>query len=121
MEELNVFNIPINTLYRFDVNKYVFTTILAETRGGIKRTDNPVKVTEVYELTDEGYIKRLASGKLTTEPGKRDFTKEFSIFDYDKKTTTNFKISMYLEELKLNDLFELRDAIAKTYQRNQHK
>ena len=86
-----------------------------------QKTDNPVKVTEVYELTDEGYIKRLASGKLTTEPGKRDFTKEFSIFDYDKKTTTNFKISMYLEELKLNDLFELRDAIAKTYQRNQHK
>ena len=116
--ELNIYNIPINTLYRFDINKYVWTTYLTETRGNSHKQDRPLKVTEVYEITDEGYMRLVASGKLINEPDKGDFSREFGIFDYDKETTTNFKVTMYLHEVGLKELYELRNAVARTYRKN---
>ena len=118
--EVNVSNIPLNTLYRFDINKYIWKTKIHETRGGKHKQDIPFIVTEVYEITQEGFFRLVASGKLTTEPGKRDF-REFGIFDYDKNVTNNFKTTMHLEELKLNEWYELRDAVRKTYNRNKNK
>ncbi len=119
MKDLNVSNIPLNTLYQFDINKYIWTTMLNETRGGKHIQEAPFKVTEVYEITLDGFIKLVTSGKLTSEPGKRDLTREFEIFDYDEETTKSFRIPMRLQELKLNNLYELRDAVRKNSLKNK--
>ncbi len=103
---LNVYNMPKNTLYRFDINKYVWTTDLMKKRSNNKEDAD---TTEVFEITDEGYMKLLASGKLVTE---EDSKNEFGIFDYEKNGITSFKVTMELEELKLKDLYMLREAIA---------
>ena len=117
---LSVNNLPINTIYRFDTNKYLRTTQLMETRGGKHKQDVPFKVTEVYEITQDGYIKLLASGKLTSEPGKRDNSREFQIFDYDTNNTKYFRITMYLHEVNLDELYELRDAVIRNKNRKKN-
>ena len=109
--EINVSNMAINTLYRFDTNKYVWTTKLSETRGGTHKEGGSFDVTEVYEITNEGYIKLVASGKLNVNPNNN----EFEIFDYDKETTTSFKVTMHMQQVSLNELHEIRDAVARNY------
>ena len=41
--ELNVSNMPLNTIYRFDTNKYVMSTMLKETRDGNYIANEPKK------------------------------------------------------------------------------
>ena len=113
--EVNVANMPINTLYKFDTNKYVWSTLLKETRNGNYKQDEFVKFTEVYEITEEGYMRLIASGKLVDNPEVFDYSKEFAIFDYDKDDTISFKVTMFLQEFGINELHELREAIAKNY------
>ena len=113
--EVNVSNMPINTLYRFDTNKYVWSTMLNETRNGHYKQSEFTKFTEVYEITNEGYMNLIASGKLVDNPDVFDYSKEFAIFDYDKDDTISFRVTMFLEELDIKELNELREAIARNY------
>ena len=106
---------PLNTLYRFDTNRYVFSTMLNETRNGNYKQDKSIRFTEVYEITEEGYMNLVASGKLVDNPNVFDYSREFAIRDYDKDDIINFKVTMFLEELELKELQELREAIAKNY------
>lgn len=115
--ELNVWNIPKNRIYRFDTNKYLYKTKLFETRGGKHIDDGYFDVAEVYELTMEGYTKLVASGKMTDEPLKRQSDREFEIFDYDDNKTYRFKVTMHLQEVSLDELYELRDGISRNYRK----
>ena len=117
--ELNVWNIPINKLYRFDTNKYIYKTKLSETRGGSHKEKGTFEVVEVYELTMEGYTRLVASGKMVDEPLNRQNEREFQIFDYDKNETIPFKVSMYLQEVTLKELYELREGIARNNRKNK--
>ena len=113
--KLDVSNMPINTLYRFDINKYVWSTMLSESRNGNNKQSAPIRYTEVYEITNEGYIKLLASGALVPNKNEYDYVKGFSIWDYDQEKRVDFKITIYLEELKLKDFYELHKAVEKNY------
>ena len=115
--EINVSNIPLNTIYKFDVNKYIWTTMLTESRDGSIKHNNPVKYAEVYEITKEGYMKLLASGKLVHNKNNDGYSQGFAIEDYNEKSKTDFRITMYLREVTLRELYELRDAIAFNYKK----
>ena len=115
--EVNVSNMPINTLYRFDTNRYVFSTMLNETRNGNYKQEDATRFTEVYEITDEGYMSLVASGKLIDNPNVFDYSKEFAIRDYDRDDVISFKVTMFLEEVGIKELHELREAIARNYNR----
>ena len=113
--KIDVSNMPINILYRFDVNKYVWSTLLTESKEGKYKTDEPQRYTEVYEITDNGYIKMISSGRLLPNVDYYDYSRGFSIWDYDQEKKYDFKVTTQLEELKLKDLYEIRDAVALNY------
>ena len=113
--KLGVSNMPSNTLYKFDINKYVWSTMLNESRSGNYKQNQPIRYTEVYEISEEGYINLIASGRLTPSDDVVDYTKGFSIWDYDKEGKINFNIKNDLQEIKLNELYEIRDAIGRNY------
>ena len=110
---------PINALYQFDTNKYVYSTLLTESRGGSEKHEKPVLYTEVYEITNDGYRRLVASGKLVPNKDIPDYNLGFAIVDPDKKETIDFKISMYLTEMKINDFDELCDAVARNHKKNR--
>ena len=115
---INVSNMPLNTIYRFDVNKYVMSTMLTETRDGDK-LKKPTKLIEVYKIDNDGVLLRMASGTLIDKPNVYDYDHLFAIRDMDKDMTISFKVPMYLQEISLNELYELRSAIAKNFNKNK--
>ena len=112
MKEINVSNMNVNTAYRFDINKYVCTTIVMESRNGTKKFSEPVKCTSVYELTDEGYLKPLASGELIPNKEVPSYIEGFSIRDFDTNEISNYKAPMYLQEISFDDLNDLKEFVS---------
>ncbi len=110
--QYNVSNMPLNTFFRFDTNRYVFSTMLFETRNGNYKLDKPTKFTEVYEIGMDGSMKLVASGRLIENPSVYDYTTNFAIMDYDQDDTIQFHISMYLQEVSKEELKEIREAVA---------
>ena len=116
---VNVSNIPLNTIYRFDINKYVMSTMLTNTRGENYPLREPTRFTEVYQIDDDGYLYRVASGTLIDNPMIYDFAHGFAIRDYDKDMVVSFKISMNLEKVGLKELYELQAAVAQNYEKRK--
>ncbi len=119
--ERNVSNMPLNTLYRFDDNRYVWTVELNETRAGNYKSKEPIKLTEVYVVDGSGLMSRLVSGRLNVNPAINDFNHRFSIFDYDKDTEYSFMIKGPFREAKLDEVYKLRDIIEREYKIKSEK
>ena len=117
--EINVSNIPLDTVYRFDVNKYVLATMLDSTREGEYPLKEAKKFTEVYQIDEDGTLSRIASGELINDPSVYDFNRGFTIKDYDKDMNISFKVTMKLEEVGLDKLYELRSLVEKNYNKNK--
>jgi len=115
--EINVSSIPLNTIYRFDVNKYIWSTMLSESRDGSIKHKKPIKYTEVYEITKDGYMRLVASGNLVHNKSNDGYSQGFAIENNDDKSKTDFRVTMYLHEVTLRELYELRDAIAFNYKK----
>jgi len=113
---LNVSNMPMNTLYKFANNSYVWSIMLKETRGGNYRDTESSKYTEVYRIDDTGRLLRETSGRLVSNPDAMDFNKRFSIFDPDADCCYSFFVETPLEEVNMHELYRLRDAIARSYE-----
>ena len=118
---LNVKNIPLDTVYRFDTNKYVMATMLNETRGGNLITEKPKRFTEIYQFDMDGSLIRTTSGVLIDNPNLYDFEHVFAIKDYDNDMTISFKIPIHLQKVGLDELYELRAGIEKNYERGINK
>ena len=116
--ELNVKNMPLNTIYRFDTNRYVLSTMLTETRGENYPLKEPTKFIEVFQIEDDGRLHRSASGTLVDNPDVYDFNHEFAIRDYDKDMVVSFKVSTHLEEVPIDELYDLRSAIEKNFKKS---
>lgn len=117
--EINVKNMPLDTVYRFDTNKYVMATMLKETRDGNYPLNEEKRFTEVYQIDNDGALNRIASGTLIDDPDVYDFNHEFAIRDYDKEMSVSFNVTMHLQEVGLDELYELRAAIEKNYNKNK--
>lgn len=113
--KVNVSNMPINKLYKFADDSFVFSTMLKETRGGNYPQNTPTKFTEVYRIDGNGFMQRVASGNLVDNPSINDYDHRFSIFDYDKDMALSFFVETPFEEADLNDLYKLRDSISRSY------
>ena len=109
--ELNVSNMPLNTIYRFDTNKYVMSTMLKETRGGNYIANEPKKFIEVYQFDLDGVLERIASGTLIDNPDVYDFNRDFAIKDQDNDMVLSFKVPIRLEKVDLDELYQLRRGI----------
>ena len=118
--KMNVKNIPLNTVYRFDVNKYVLSTMLDRTRDGQSIFTEPKKFTEIYQISEDGVLLRIASGTLIDNPEVYDFNRGFAIKDYDKDMILSFKVPFELQEVGLKELYELRLAIEKNYNKRNN-
>ena len=116
---VNVSNMPMNRLYKFGDNSYVWSVMLNETREGIYRNDESRKYTEVYRIDENGVLTRIASGSLVDKPSTNDYDKRFAIYDYDKNCVLSFFIEKPISEVNLDDLYKLRDSIPKDYKRNK--
>ena len=112
---LNVSNMPMNRLYKFADNSYVWSIMLKETRGGNYRESEPSKYTEVYKIDATGRLMRETSGRLVSNPDAMDPNKRFAIFDPDADCCYSFFVETPLEEANLDELYKLRDAIARSY------
>ncbi len=112
--KINVSNMPINTLYKFDDNKYVMALMLKETREGGYPSNKASRFTEVYQIDDTGFISRIASGKLIDNPSVYDFDKLFAIKDMDMDTIMSFAVTKPLKEVNLNELYQVKEAISKS-------
>ncbi len=110
----NVANMPMNTLYKFDNNQYVIALMLNQTRNNSFPLKEPKKVTEVYQIDPDGVMTRIASGELINNPNAYDFDKMFAIKDYDMDTIISFKVNEPFEEVKLNELYKVRDSVNKS-------
>ena len=116
----NVSNMPLNKLFRFDTNRYVWSLMLFETRNGNYKLDKPTKFTEVYEIGMDGNMNLISSGRLIDNPSVFDYTTNFAIMDYDKDDTIQFKITMNLQEVTNEEMEALRQAISRNY-RGHHR
>ena len=114
--EINVSNMPMNKLYKFADNSFVWSVMLSETRGGNYKQNTPTKFTEVYRVDGTGFMIRAASGRLVDNPAINDFNHRFSVFDYDNDMELSFFVEMPLKEATLDDLYMLRDSIARSYE-----
>ena len=113
--ELNVSNIPMNTLYKFGDNYYVISLMLDQTRNNTYPLDKPKRFTEVYKLDPDGIMTRVTSGILVDNSAAYNFNEEFAIRDYDMDDIFSFKVNMPLKEVGLEELYKVRDAIARSY------
>lgn len=113
---INVSNMPMNKLYKFGDNSYVWTVLLKQTREGNYISSEPKKYTEVYRLDGNGNLVRIASGRLVDNPSINDYDNRFSIFDYDKDYDLSFFVEQPFKEANLDDLYKLRNAISKEYE-----
>ncbi len=111
----NVANMPMNTLYKFDDNRYVIALMLNNTRNGNYPMNEPKRFTEVYQIDPDGLMSRVASGSLVNNPAVYDFDKNFSIMDYDMDELISFNVTMPLQEVGLDELYKLRNSIARSY------
>ena len=109
---INVLNIPLNTLYKFAYNRFVFTTMLNSTRLGSYYSEKPFRVMEVYELDSDGNMIKLVSGKLIDNSRVFGFDKTFIIYDYDQDYSYAFDIQMPLEEASKEELEKLHEALS---------
>ena len=112
--KVNVSNMPMDKLYKFNDNSFVWSTMLSETRGGYFKQEKPSKFTEVYKIDETGFMKRVASGRLVDNPAINDFDHRFSIYDYDNDMDFSFFVKTF-EEADLEDLYKMRDSIDKSY------
>ena len=112
---LNVSNMPMNKIHKFSDNGYVWSIMLNETRGGNYSTNEPKKYTEVYRIDSDGFLIRVASGRLVDNPSLNDYEHRFSIFDYDKDCDLTFFVEKEFKEVSLDDLFKLQKAIPQKY------
>ena len=113
--ELNVSNMPMNKLYKFADNSFVWSVMLNETRNGNYQQEKPFKFTEVYRIDGTGFMKRVASGRLVDNPAINDYEHRFSIFDYDNDMELSFFVETPFKEAELADLYKMRDAISRSY------
>ena len=112
---INVSNMPMNKLFKFGENSYVWSVMLNETRDGNYHNSEKRKYTEVYRIDANGNLVRIASGSLIDNPSINDYDNRFSIFDYDQDSGYSFFVEQPFKEANLDDLYKLRDSIAKSY------
>ena len=113
MNNTNVKNIPLNNLYQFDNNKYVWRI-----EGNYIDSDGhnkPIILTEVYELGKNDTLDLISSGKLIENDDVYKDYHDFTIFDYNKNVTTSFQTTMNLTPAPLMIIYKLRDTISKMY------
>ena len=115
----NVSNMPINTLYKFDDNRYVIKLMLKETRDGNYPSNEASEFTEVYEKNTDGYMYRKVSGILVDNPDVFDFNKQFAIYDPDNDMQITFEVKEFNEHVE--ELSEVRQAIEREYNRSHGK
>ena len=115
----NVSNMPLNKLYKFADDSFVWSTMLTETRGRSYIQNEPMKFTEVYRIDDTGFMKRAASGKLVDKQGNNDYEHRFVIHDYDNDMDFSFFVETPFEEANLDDLYKMREAVTKSDQEKQ--
>ena len=87
----NVSNMPLNTVYKFGNNDYVWSIMLNQTRNGQNKQEKPTRYTEVYRIDRDGLMKKIASGRLIENPDS-DYSRRFVIYDYDQDTNLSFFI-----------------------------
>lgn len=112
-EHINVLNMPINTLYKFAENRYVFSLMLNSTRLGNFYSEEPMRFTEVYEIDNDGNMIKLVSGKLIDNPRVFNLDKTFLIYDYDQDLSYAFDVQIPLEEASLQEVKKLKEAMHK--------
>lgn len=112
-EHLNVLNMPINTLYKFAENRYVYSLMLNSTRLGSFCSEEPTRFTEVYEIDNDGNMIKLVSGKLIDNARVFNLDKTFIIYDYDQDLSYAFDIQIPLQEANIIELKKLKEALNK--------
>ena len=118
--KVNVSNMPLGKLYKFDDNRYVIKLKLTETRGGNYPSNEPHVFTEVYQIDGMGFMERIVSGNLINNRSVFDFDKNFAIFDYDQDTSYSFGVTEF-KEASLEELYKLRAAVEREYNRRNGK
>lgn len=108
---MNVSNMPMDKLYKFADNSYVWSTMLYETRNGNYKNDKPSKYTEVFRIDGNGLLSRVASGRLVDNPSINDYEHRFAIFDYDNDTTYSFFVETPFREANLDELYEIKELM----------
>lgn len=112
----DISNIPLNTIYRFDINKYIMAT-MQKGDNDTFISDEPKRILWVYQIDNDGSLIRIAHGTLVDKPDVYDYSRGFSIQDFDKDMNVSFRVTMELQELTLNELYDLKDAVAKNYKK----
>ena len=95
MNSFNVHNLPKDTIYQFDVDKFLWKIELNNPQN-----DNKVLFTEVYEIKDN-IIHKIVSGILVDNPNM-DKEDRFSILD--NENVLEFKQTMPFKEADVNVL-----------------
>ena len=112
-ENINVLNMPLNTLYKFAHNRYVYASMLNSTRLGDHYSEEPARFTEVYEIDSNGDMVKLVSGKLIDNSRVFNLDKTFIIYDYDQDLSYAFDVQFPLEEATIEELEKLKEALNK--------
>ena len=112
-KHINVLNMPLDTLYKFAYNRYVFASMLKSSRLGNYCSEEPIRITEVYEIDSNDNMIKLVSGKLIDNSRVFNFDKTFIIYDYDQDLSYAFDVQMPLEEANSLELLKLKEAINK--------
>ena len=109
---LNVSNIPLNTVYKFNCDSYIIAVMLNETRRGKYRLREPKRFTEIYQNND-GVMVRVVSGEIVDNPRLYNYDRNFAIFDYDTNEVYNFNVDMPLIDVTSDELYKINDILIK--------
>ncbi len=99
--KITIENMPLDTVYQYGKDCYIWKTKRTSTRGGNYSSSEEHVYTEVFDTRKDGTIYCSCSGNLVTNPGiyKNDGLNDkgcFAIFDYDQDCMYSFAQTMPL-------------------------
>ena len=114
---LNVKNIKLNSIYKFDDGKYITIRVTNKTANGIRINKGPKELVFVYEV-ENGSIINVISGRIVDKMEEYDINKEFMIIEYDSEKPYTYQINKPLEEVTLIEALRLKKMIVMYNHRN---
>ena len=120
MEKYTITNIPLNKVFKFSENRYVWKTTRNSTRKGNYDGKEYIS-TEIFTKDKLGKISCIWDGQLVTNPSlyKKDGLDNnncFRIFSYDMDCGANFEQKIELVEAPIEiqkEILALENASAK--------
>lgn len=107
---LNVNNLRMEGIYRFDDDKYIMLHNTFKTMKGNRIKNGPVPLVFVFEFED-GLIKNGICGRFFYKKEEYDINKEFFIADYDSNTIHEFKIRIPFQEIYFTASKTMREEL----------